>query len=96
MISNDDIQESLFYQTGEATWEPLSKAKKIKVGDKEYEIEKLNDQCKAKLAILEFLTIRLTEVINMQRVLQRAKNSYIESLKREMISQKTGHLFVND
>ena len=96
MISNDDIQESLFYQTGEATWEPLSKAKTIKVGDKEYEIENLSDQGKAALVSLQFTTSRMQELDNMRALLQRAKDSYLGSLKQEMLSAKAGLQLGND
>ena len=69
---------------------------KIKIEDKEYEIENLNDQAKAILASLQFVTTRIQELNNMQAILQRAKNSYAESVKQEMLSNKAGLLFGDD
>ncbi len=69
---------------------------KIKLDDKEYEAENLSDQARATLASLQFATKRMKELNNMQAVLQRAKNSYVDSLKKEMISKKSGLLFGED
>ena len=66
---------------------------KIKLDDKEYDVENLNDQAKAALALLQFATTRMQELNNMQALLQRAKNSYVESLKQEMLSGKSGFFF---
>ena len=67
-------------------------AQKIKLGDNEYEADKLSDQGKAVLNLLQFSTQKLQDLNNMQALLQRAKNSYIESLKQEILSQKAGYL----
>ena len=69
---------------------------KIKLDDKEYEVETLSDEVKAKLNLIQFATKREQELTNMQALLQRAKNSYIESLKQEMLSNKAGFLFDED
>ena len=67
-------------------------AQKIKLGDQEYDASNLSDQGKGALASLRFATQRLQELNNMQALLQRAKNSYMESLKQEILSQKAGYL----
>ena len=67
-------------------------SKKIKLGDKEYDVNNLSEKGKATLASLQFATQRLQELNNMQALLVRAKNSYVEGLKREMISSKAGYL----
>ena len=67
-------------------------AQKIKVGDKEYDTSSLSDNGKAVLTLLQFSTVRLQELNNMQAVLQRARNSYMDSLKQEILSQKAGYL----
>ena len=67
-------------------------AQKIKLGDNEYDADNLSDQGKAVLNSLQFSTQKLQELNNMQALLQRAKNSYIESLKQEILSQKAGYL----
>ena len=67
-------------------------ASKIKLGDTEYDAANLSDQGKSVLNLLQFSTQKLQELNNMQAVLQRAKNSYIESLKQEILAQKAGYL----
>jgi hypothetical protein len=69
---------------------------KIKVEDMEYDVENLSDQGKATFLLLKFATTRMQELNNMQALLQRAKNSYVESLKREMLSSKAGFRLEND
>ena len=67
-------------------------AKKIKLDDKEYDASNLSDQGKAALVSFQLTTNRLNELNNMHALLQRAKNSYIDSLKQEILSQKAGYL----
>jgi hypothetical protein len=69
---------------------------KIKLDDKEYEVETLSDTAKAMIDTLQFSTKRIKDLENMQVLLQRAKNSYLDSLKHEMLSQKAGLLFGED
>ena len=69
---------------------------KIKLDDGEYEVENLSDQAKGTLASLQFATARVQELNNMLSIMQRAKNSYVEGLKQEMISSKSGLLFADD
>lgn len=69
---------------------------KIKLGDKDYDVENLTDQAQATLTSLQFATTRMQELTNMQALLQRAKNSYMDSLKKEMLSSKSGFLFGDD
>ena len=68
-------------------------ARKIKLDDVEYEVDNLSDQAKATLLALQFANTRMKELSNMQVLLQRAKNSYVDSLKKEMLSNKAGFLF---
>ena len=69
---------------------------KIKIEDKEYDVENLSDQGKATLVSLKFANTRIKELTNMHAFLMRAKNSYVESLKQEMLSSKAGFLLEND
>ena len=69
---------------------------KLKLGENEYEVENFSDQVKATLASLQFADNRIQELGNMQSLLQRAKNSYIDSLKKEMLSSKAGLLIGDD
>ena len=69
---------------------------KIKLDDKEYDVENLSDQAKQSYALLQFSTKRIQELTNMQALLQRAKKSYADSLKKEMLSEKSGFIFSDD
>ena len=72
---------------------------KFKLGDKEYDVENLenlSEQGKATLAALQFATTRVQELSNMQALLQRAKKSYIETIKMEMVTSKAGLLLGDD
>ena len=68
---------------------------KIKLEDKEYDVENLSDTAKVALQYLKFSNIRIQELRNMQVLLACAKSRYIESLKRELLSDKAG-LFLED
>ena len=69
---------------------------KLKLDDKEYDISDLSEGARAQLTSLHFVDEKLMELKNMQALLQRAKNSYVEGLKKEMISGKAGFLFGDD
>ena len=68
----------------------------VKIDDKEYELDKLSDNARSTLNALKFVTGRLKELDNMRIFLRRAKNSYVDGLKKEMISNKAGLLFDDD
>ena len=63
---------------------------KLKIGDKEYRLEDFNENGRAQIASLDFTIRKIKELENMHALLQRAKNSYIESLKKEVLESKTG------
>ena len=67
-------------------------AQKIKLDNAEYEVDDLSDQAKKHIASLQFANTRLQELTNMRALMQRAKNSYVDSLKKEMLSNKAGLL----
>jgi hypothetical protein len=69
---------------------------KIKLGDEEYELEEVKDEIKSNLATLEFVSNRIKELQNMQAILQRAKISYMNDLKKEMIAKKSGFILDTD
>ena len=62
----------------------------------EYDQDQLNSEGIANLKALNFAVTRLQELKNHSALLQRAKNSYVNSLKREMLSDKAGLLFSDD
>ena len=67
-------------------------SQKFKLEDKEYEVSSLSKHAKMTFSSLKFESARMQELENMQALLQRAKDSYINSLKREMLSNKAGIL----
>ena len=67
--------------------------KKIKLGGKEYDTDQLSEIGLRNLSLLSYVLAREKEVANNVAFLQRAKKSYIDSLKKEMISSKAGFLF---
>jgi hypothetical protein len=69
---------------------------KLKLGDKEYEVDNLSNQSKKTFKLLQYTSIRIQELNNIQKLLQCAKNSYVESLKKEMISSKSGFMLDED
>lgn len=69
---------------------------KFKLDGQEYDVENLSDQAKATLASLQFATTRIQELNNMQALLQRAKKSYMETIKQEMVANKAGLLLGDD
>lgn len=71
-------------------------AQKIKLDEVEYDVDSLSEHGKATLASLQFANTRINELTNLRALLQRAKNSYMESLQREMLSSKSGFLFDDD
>jgi len=68
----------------------------IKLGGKEYDVESLSDGAIETSAALQFINKRIHELNNMQALLQRAKKSYVDSLKKEMLSNKAGFLLEDD
>lgn len=69
---------------------------KIKLDNKEYDLENLNELEKQTLDSLQFSIRRITELKGMHRLLVRAKNSYVDSLKKEMLSGKAGYHFEDE
>lgn len=66
--------------------------KKFHFDDKEYLIDDLSDNAKSNINLLQFINRRVKELNNMQALLQCSKNSYINSLKQEMLAEKAGFL----
>lgn len=69
---------------------------KVKLDDKEYDVANLSDDAKVTLLRFQFASSRIQELSNMQALLQRARTSYIENLKQEIISNKTGLILNED
>ena len=69
---------------------------KFKLDDKEYEIASLSEKAKKIFVALQFASNRIEELENMQALLQRAKNSYVYGIKKEILSNKSGLTLEND
>jgi hypothetical protein len=69
---------------------------KIKLDDLEYELSELNETANRLVIELRNLDAELQNKINMQAILNKAKNAYVADLKSEMITQKSGFDFLED
>ena len=63
---------------------------KITIDNIDYDIDNLSEKARTAIRSWEFTNFRIEELTNMQALLQRAKNSYVDSLKKEMIARKAG------
>ena len=68
---------------------------KIEIDNNQYDLDELSDLAKSQVASLKYVDIKIREANNLKAILQRAKNSYIEDLKKEIISNKAG-LFIDE
>jgi len=69
---------------------------KIKIDGAEYDVDELSDEARKHLIALQFATSKIQELTNMQALLTRAKNSYMESIKKEILSAKAGFILDDD
>ena len=69
---------------------------KITLDGSTYEVDEITKELKTKLDALEFTTKKLQELNNMRALMQRAKNSYMKSLKTEIMSAKSGLILGDD
>ena len=67
--------------------------KKIKIDEKTYDLDDFSENARAQLVSLQFTMNKLSELRNMQALLARAKNSYIEIVKKEILADKAGISF---
>ncbi len=65
-------------------------SQRINLDGVEYETSSLTDNGKSILASLQEASARLQELQNLQAIFTRAKRSYIDELKREIIKGKSG------
>ncbi len=71
-------------------------ATKIKLGDREYDVDNLSEKTKTSVALLKFATARIKELTSFQAILQSARQNHIDKLKKEVISKKAGFVFEED
>jgi len=63
---------------------------KVNIDGVEYDFESLSPEAKAILEKLQHTETQIQDKQNLGALLTRAKNSYIQELKREMIEGKSG------
>ena len=69
---------------------------KIKLDDLEYDLSELSETANRLVIELRNLDAELQNKINMQAILNKAKNAYVADLKSEMITQKSGFDFLEN
>lgn len=62
----------------------------IEIDGVKYDLDTLSDDAKVQIALVRFTDLKIREILNMQALLRRAKNSYVSGLKKEVISKKSG------
>ena len=67
--------------------------KKIILNQIEYDVDNISDGSMIKINLVKFTTQKIKELNNMHAILQRAKSSYMDSLKKEILSKKSGLTF---
>jgi hypothetical protein len=71
-------------------------ADKIDIDGKAFNIDDLSESALLNLTSLQFADQKITELKNLKALLQKAKVGYVETLKKEIISDKSGLLFNED
>ena len=69
---------------------------KINLDGKEYDVANFSEKDKATFNSLQFVNIKIDQLVDMQALLKRAKKSYIEDLKQEVLATKAGLLLGDD
>ncbi|WP_298679331.1 DUF6447 family protein [uncultured Lentibacter sp.] len=65
-------------------------AQRINLDGTEYDLDALSANAKKVVASLQEVNARLQEMQNLNAIFTRAKRSYIDELKREIIKGKSG------
>jgi uncharacterized protein YaaN involved in tellurite resistance len=69
---------------------------KIQLDGKEYDVDEISSKAADIVGKLRFTDAKLTEFNNMVALLTRAKRSYMQHLKKEMLATKAGYLLEDD
>ena len=62
----------------------------FKLDEVEYPVENLSDDAKRLIVEIKVVEAQLSEFTNMMAIFTRAKNSYVQGLKDEIIRNKAG------
>ena len=63
---------------------------RIRIENKEYDVEMLSEESRKLISQITLAQQSVLERNNLIKVLNKAKNAYIEELKAEVIKEKTG------
>lgn len=63
----------------------------LRIGDRDFDLRGVSDEQRAKVERLNFAEVELQRLNNLKALLTRAKNGYIEDLKREVLRERTGY-----
>ena len=69
---------------------------KVMLDGLEVDMDQLSETGRSSLIGIQFAEKRIAELEDMRALLQRAKNSYVQSLKLQIISNKSGLLLGED
>ena len=64
--------------------------KRIRIESTEYELEMLSEEGRKLVTKISFAEKSVIELNNLVKVLNKARNAYIDDLKAEVIKAKTG------
>lgn len=56
----------------------------------DHDTDRLSPEGKARLAQVQFIEARIVELTSMQALMTRARNSYVEALRREIVQGRSG------
>ena len=70
----------------------VNPVKKLLLDEKEYGVDQLSEDGIKYISLLQFATDRLKELGDNKILLARARESYINSLRQEILSAKAGFL----
>lgn len=63
---------------------------KIEIDGKDYNIDNVSDEIKNKIVSVQYANESIVECKNHLSLLVRAKNSYVDSLRKEVLAAKSG------
>ena len=64
--------------------------KKIKLDDEVFSSDSITEHGKKLLSLLKYTESRIKEVCQIQSSLNKAREAYIETLKKEILAKKSG------
>ena len=69
---------------------------KVSINSQDYELDKLSEKARVAIIQLEYIDKKFNNLSNMLALLENGRASYLERLKKEMLSKKSGIIFDQD